>query len=93
MTLRSIRLLVTLAAAAAAALPLARPRIEAVLTAQTRTPGVVAIRNATILTVTRGTIARGTVVLRDGRIAAVGPNVAVPAGAEVFEAEGMFVTP
>jgi imidazolonepropionase-like amidohydrolase len=63
------------------------------LDGQTTTPPVVAIQNATILTITRGTIARGTVVLSGGRIAAVGTNVTVPAGAEVYDGAGTFVTP
>jgi imidazolonepropionase-like amidohydrolase len=61
--------------------------------ARTTASSVVAIQNATILTVTRGTIARGTVLLSGGRIAAVGTNVAVPAGAEVYDGTGTFVTP
>jgi imidazolonepropionase-like amidohydrolase len=54
---------------------------------------VVAIKGATILTVTRGTIAGGTIVLRDGKIAAVGGEVAIPPGAEVIDAAGRFVSP
>ena len=54
---------------------------------------VVAITNATILTVTKGTIPSGTVVIRAGRIAAVGAGVRVPAGAEVVDAKGRFVSP
>jgi imidazolonepropionase-like amidohydrolase len=65
---------------------------EAVST-QTPQPGVVAITNATVLTVTRGTIERGTVLVRDGRIAAVGADVAIPRGAEVVDAAGRFVSP
>jgi imidazolonepropionase-like amidohydrolase len=38
-------------------------------------------------------IPRGTVVIEDGRIAAVGPNVAVPDGARVIDASGKVVTP
>jgi imidazolonepropionase-like amidohydrolase len=56
--------------------------------------GAIAIRGGTVLTVTRGTIANGVVVLRNGRIEAVGgPATAVPAGAEVVDATGRFVTP
>ncbi|MEW6322719.1 MAG: amidohydrolase family protein [Acidobacteriota bacterium] len=55
---------------------------------------IVAITGGTVLTVTRGTIANGTVVLRDGRIAAVGgPDTAVPQGAEIVDARGRFVSP
>ncbi|MBY0497653.1 MAG: amidohydrolase family protein [Cyanobacteria bacterium] len=52
------------------------------------------IRGGTVLTVTRGTIQNGIVVLRDGKIAAVGgSNTAIPAGADIVEAKGRFVTP
>ena len=54
---------------------------------------VVALRGGTVLTVTNGTIPNGTVVLRDGRIAAVGSNVSVPAGADVVDVSGKFVSP
>jgi len=53
----------------------------------------IAIRNATILTVTRGTIPNGTVVVRGGRIAAVGADVAVPAGVRIIDGTGMYVMP
>jgi imidazolonepropionase-like amidohydrolase len=56
-------------------------------------PPAIAIRGATILTVTRGTIQNGTIVLRGGKIEAVGASVPVPAGAQVVEAEGRFVSP
>jgi len=62
--------------------------------AQAPGPAVVAIRGATVLTVTRGTIQNGIVVIRDGKIAAVGgAGTAIPAGAEIVEAKGRFVTP
>lgn len=35
----------------------------------------------------------GTVILRDGRVVAAGANVAVPAGAQVVDATGRWVTP
>jgi imidazolonepropionase-like amidohydrolase len=54
---------------------------------------VVAIRGGTILTMTKGTISGGTVLIRDGKIAAVGADVQVPPGAEVVDATGKFVTP
>ena len=67
---------------------------EARPVAQAPGPSVVAIRGATVLTVTRGTIANGVVVMRDGKIAAVGgPGTNIPAGADIVEAQGRFVTP
>ena len=67
---------------------------EARPVAQATRPAVVAIRGGTVLTVTRGTIQNGTVILRDGKIAAVGgPGTDVPAGADVVDAKGRFVTP
>jgi imidazolonepropionase-like amidohydrolase len=63
------------------------------LAAQATAPGVVAIRNGTIITATKGTIPNGTVLVRDGRIAAVGTNVSIPAGADVYDAAGKFVSP
>lgn len=54
----------------------------------------VAIVNARIETAgPAGTIASGTIVLKDGRIAAVGAGVTPPAGARVIDAGGGTVTP
>jgi imidazolonepropionase-like amidohydrolase len=54
---------------------------------------VTLIRNATILTVTNGTIENGSILIRDGKIAAVGRDVAAPAGATIVDATGKYVTP
>jgi imidazolonepropionase-like amidohydrolase len=87
MTIRSIRPILALAGIAAMTAP-AQPL------AQPPAARVVAIKGATILTVTDGTIQNGTIVLRDGRIAALGgPETAVPAGAETVDATGRFVSP
>ncbi|HUE87341.1 MAG TPA: amidohydrolase family protein [Vicinamibacterales bacterium] len=64
--------------------------------AQTQAPTAraVAIRGGTVLTVTGGTIPNGVVVLRNGRIEAVGgTNTPIPAGAETIDASGRFVSP
>jgi imidazolonepropionase-like amidohydrolase len=53
----------------------------------------IVIQNATILTVTKGTINKGAILLQDGKIAQVGPTVNVPAGATVIDATGKFVIP
>lgn len=54
---------------------------------------VTLIRNATLLTITNGTIENGSVLIRNGKIAAVGKDLAAPAGANVIDATGKFVTP
>jgi imidazolonepropionase-like amidohydrolase len=53
----------------------------------------VAIRNAKIVTVSGPVIAKGTVVVRNGLIEAVGENVQAPADAMVIEGEGLTVYP
>ncbi|MGE0443443.1 MAG: amidohydrolase family protein [Gemmatimonadales bacterium] len=55
--------------------------------------GVIVVRGATIHTAAGAPIVRGTIVVRDGRIAAIGTNVAVPAGARVIDAAGKDVIP
>jgi imidazolonepropionase-like amidohydrolase len=55
--------------------------------------GVFALTNARIETVTNGVVERGTVVLRDGVIEAVGEDVTVPGDAEVIDASGLTVYP
>lgn len=54
----------------------------------------IAITNAKIETVAAaGEIASGTVVIKDGKIAAVGAGIAAPAGARVIDAKGQVVSP
>ena len=57
------------------------------------TQPVILIQNATVLTVTQGTIEHGSVLIKDGKISEVGPNVKAPSGAQVIDGTGMFVTP
>jgi imidazolonepropionase-like amidohydrolase len=54
---------------------------------------VILIRNATILTVSHGTIDKGDILIKDGKIAAVGGALKAPADAVVIDATGQFVTP
>ena len=54
---------------------------------------VTLIRNATVLTVTKGTIENGSVLIRGGKIAAVGKNIDAPANARVIDGTGKFVLP
>ena len=52
-----------------------------------------AITNAKIVTVSGPTIEKGTVVIRNGLIDAVGANVAAPLDAQVFDGSGLTVYP
>jgi len=65
----------------------------ALAAASTAQAAPVAIVNARILNPGAAEIASGTVVVRDGRIVAVGANVAAPAGAQIVDAKGAVVTP
>ena len=78
-------------AAALAAAPAARAQLG---TAHPRSaPAVYAITNAKIVTGAGPTIERGTVVVRDGLIAAVGAGVQAPADARVIDGAGLTVYP
>ena len=80
-------MLITIQAARAAGLAL----LAAVATsagAQT-----VAITGGRVYPVSGPPIENGTVVIRDGRITAVGAGIAVPAGAQRIDATGKWVTP
>jgi imidazolonepropionase-like amidohydrolase len=55
--------------------------------------GTFVLTNATIETVTKGVINNGTVIISDGKITAVGTNVAVPANAEVIDCKGKWIYP
>src|SRR5437016_1740214 len=55
--------------------------------------GVTAIVGGDVYTVTREIIRGGTVLLKNGKITAVGMDVAVPEGAKVIDAKGKVVTP
>lgn len=56
-------------------------------------PSLVAIQNARIVTVSGAVLEKGTVVVKDGLIADVGPSVAPPAGAWVIDGNGLTVYP
>lgn len=53
----------------------------------------IAITGGTVYPVSGPKIENATVLIRDGRIAAVGTNVAVPTGATRIDASGKWVTP
>ena len=54
--------------------------------------GTFALTNATIETITNGTV-NGTLVISDGRITALGSDVAVPTGATVIDCTDKYVYP
>lgn len=53
----------------------------------------VLIRNATVLTVTKGTVENGSVLIENGKVAAIGKNVSAPADATVVDATGKYLMP
>jgi len=55
--------------------------------------GTYVIRNARIITVSGADIENGSIVIRDGKIEAVGTSVNVPAGAQSIDGHGLSVYP
>jgi imidazolonepropionase-like amidohydrolase len=51
------------------------------------------IRNTKIVTVSGATIPNGNIVIQDGKIAAVGPNIPAPRGATVIDGKGLTAYP
>ena len=62
------------------------------VTAQAKVPPTL-IRNATVLTVTKGTLQNTDLLLENGKIARIGKNLPAPAGAQVIDATGKYVMP
>ncbi len=60
---------------------------------KTKTNGDVLIRNATIIPVSAPTIEKGSILVRGGKIAALGPDVTAPEDVTVIDAAGRFVMP
>jgi len=61
--------------------------------AQAQPPSVYAITHAKIFTLAGSPIEDGTLIIRDGKIAAVGASAEIPAGAQVIDAKGLQVYP
>ena len=51
------------------------------------------IQNATIFTVTQGNIEHGSILIKDGKIAAVGTDLKAPEDAMIIDGTGQFVIP
>ncbi|HLK57192.1 MAG TPA: amidohydrolase, partial [Chthonomonadaceae bacterium] len=76
--------------------PPAPPRpieLEADRKTSTVTGGTCFLKGGTVITVTRGIIPNGSVLVRNGKIAQIGPNLTPPAGVPVIDATGKFITP
>lgn len=54
--------------------------------------GTFALTNATIHTITNGVV-EGTLLIQDGKIAAIGENVNIPAGAKTIDCSDQFIYP
>jgi imidazolonepropionase-like amidohydrolase len=54
---------------------------------------VILIQNATIFTVSHGTLEHASILIKDGKIAEVGPSIKVPKDAAIIDAAGQFVMP
>lgn len=62
--------------------------------ASAQTPkGSVLIKNATVLTVTKGTLENSDVLVQDGIIKQVGQNLSAPSGVETIDATGKYLMP
>lgn len=77
----------------AVALLLALAVIPTLIQAAESAPPAILIHNATILTVSHGTIEKADILIKDGKIAAVGSNLKAPSDAMVIDASGQFVMP
>ena len=56
-------------------------------------PGDVLIQNATVLTITNGTLQGADVLVQDGKIARIGDNLSAPSGTPTVDATGQFLMP
>src|SRR5208282_1204691 len=65
----------------------------AVCAVRAQAADVTLIKNGTVLTITKGTIENGDVLIRDGKIAEVGKGLTAPEGAKVIDATGQYVMP
>jgi imidazolonepropionase-like amidohydrolase len=84
-------------AADATELPDRGPTFESEIRADrfptTRTGGTVLLTGATILPITAPPIENGSILVREGKIAAIGKNLAVPEGVTVIDVTGRYILP
>ena len=53
----------------------------------------IALKGGTIITIANGTIENGTIVIQQGKITAIGRDVAIPSGVKIIDVSGKFVMP
>jgi imidazolonepropionase-like amidohydrolase len=91
-----VRRTLSLAFVALAAGVFAQPfpfELEADKRPKLKTGGNVLIRGARVMTATKGTLDHTDVLVRDGKIAAIGKNLAAPQGVVVVDARGKVLAP
>lgn len=54
---------------------------------------ILAVKNGTLHTLSQGTIQNGCLLIKNGKISAVGQNIAIPEGAKIIDAEGLHIIP
>ena len=55
--------------------------------------GTFALTNATIITVTKDTITNGTLIIQNGKIAALGTTIDIPSDAQTIDCTGQSIYP
>jgi len=58
-----------------------------------KTTGTILLKGATILTVTKGTIVGGDILIINGKISAIGKDISAPPGVVTVDCKGRFITP
>jgi len=61
--------------------------------ANQKNPSTIAIKGANIIPVIGDDITDGIILIKDGKIEAVGKNITIPEGARVIDAKGLFAYP
>jgi imidazolonepropionase-like amidohydrolase len=69
------------------------PQIAAAQNSEPAAHNEIVIRNAIVMTVTRGDMKNGSVYIKDGKIAGVGEQVSAPSSATIIDAGGKYLTP
>ena len=89
----NVRLSTAITVALTLALPVVADDTTPALAIRDNTPHVVAFTNATIVVSPSKTLEKATLVVRDGRVEAVGTAVKVPADAVAIDATGRTLYP